>query len=75
MVSLAAREASGYAHHLKTSSLIGLRLASSMFAYCFISLFYCLLNLAFQLKLHGTYGPGAGFMVFWMINWIGTLAV
>ena len=71
MISLAAREASGYAHHLKTSSIIGLRIASSMFAYCMISLFYCLLNLAFHLDVTRKFGAG-GFMVFWMVNWIGT---
>ena len=74
MISLAAREASGYAHHLKTSSIIGLRIASSLFAYCMISLFYCLLNLAFHLDVTRKFGA-AGFMVFWMVNWIGTLAV
>ncbi|KAH6910148.1 hypothetical protein BKA70DRAFT_1560776 [Coprinopsis sp. MPI-PUGE-AT-0042] len=75
MISLAAREASGYAHHLKTSSIIALRLASSVFAYCMISLFYCLLNLAFHLDVGRKFGSGAGFMIFWMVNWIGTLAV
>ncbi|KAJ2917965.1 hypothetical protein MD484_g2461, partial [Candolleomyces efflorescens] len=74
MIAQGAREASGYHKTLSTKGLIFLRLGSSFFAYFLISLFYCLLNLAFKLDVTRKFGH-AGFMVFWMVNYVGMLAV
>ncbi|KAJ2922000.1 hypothetical protein H1R20_g15095, partial [Candolleomyces eurysporus] len=74
MIAQNAREASGYHKTLSTKSLIILRLSSSSFAYFMISLFYSLMNLAFQLDVTRKFGRG-GFMVFWMVNYVGMLAV
>ncbi|THV04749.1 hypothetical protein K435DRAFT_714295 [Dendrothele bispora CBS 962.96] len=73
-VSLSARQTSGLEQHLTTGSLIRLRLASSFVAYFFIALFYSLLSKAFQVDFSRKFGPG-GFVLFWMLNWIGMLAV
>ncbi|KAJ2917989.1 hypothetical protein MD484_g2447, partial [Candolleomyces efflorescens] len=74
MIAQNAREASGYHKTLSTKNLIILRLSSSTFAYFMISLFYSLMNLAFKLDVTRKFGRG-GFMVFWMVNYIGMLAV
>ncbi|KAJ2923986.1 hypothetical protein H1R20_g13109, partial [Candolleomyces eurysporus] len=74
MIAQGAREASGYQKTLSTKGLIILRLCSAFFAYFVISLFYCLLNLAFKLDVNRKFGHG-GFMVFWMVNYVGMLAV
>ncbi|KAJ2917992.1 hypothetical protein MD484_g2452, partial [Candolleomyces efflorescens] len=74
MIAQTAREASGYHKTLSTKNLILLRFSSSTFAYFLISLFYSLMNLAFQLDVTRKYGRG-GFMVFWVVNYIGMLAV
>ncbi|KAJ2921996.1 hypothetical protein H1R20_g15099, partial [Candolleomyces eurysporus] len=74
MIAQNAREASGYQKTLSTRNLIILRLSSSSFAYLMISLFYSLMNLAFQLDVTRKFGNG-GFMVFWMVNYVGMLAV
>ncbi|PPR02814.1 hypothetical protein CVT26_009600 [Gymnopilus dilepis] len=73
MVGLSAREASGYDRNLHTRSLIVLRLISSFAAYFFISLFYALLSVAFQLPMDHRFGH-AGFVLFWMLNYAGMLA-
>ncbi|KAG2018543.1 hypothetical protein CC2G_007972 [Coprinopsis cinerea AmutBmut pab1-1] len=73
MTALGAREASQYQHTLSTPRLILLRLASAFGAFFFVSLMYCLLNLAFQIDLNRKYGHG-GFMVFWMVNFVGMLS-
>ncbi|KAF8153410.1 hypothetical protein B0H34DRAFT_104331 [Crassisporium funariophilum] len=74
MIGHAAREASGLDKSLSTQSLITLRLISSFSAYFIISLFYSLLNVAFQIDLTRRFGH-AGFMVFWMVNYAGMLSV
>ncbi|KAF9523175.1 hypothetical protein CPB83DRAFT_775875 [Crepidotus variabilis] len=73
-MALGARQASGLERLLPMRKLVMLRLGSSFLAYLIISLFYCLLSLAFQLKLHKTFGS-AGFLVFWMLNFVGILAL
>ncbi|KAK7462780.1 hypothetical protein VKT23_007364 [Stygiomarasmius scandens] len=73
-VSLSARQVSGLEQHLSTGALIRLRLISTILAYFFISLFYSLLSKAFQVDFSRKFGEG-GFVVFWMLNWVGMLAV
>ncbi|KAH9474354.1 Nitrosoguanidine resistance protein SNG1, partial [Psilocybe cubensis] len=70
MITNAAREGSGLDKTLPTRSLIILRLFSSFAGYLFISLFYCLLSVAFQLPLSRN-----GFLVFWMLNYCSMLSV
>ncbi|PPR06512.1 hypothetical protein CVT24_002626 [Panaeolus cyanescens] len=74
MIAHGAREASGINRMLGCGSLIRVRLVSCLVGYFFLSFFYSLLNLAFKLDLTRRYGHG-GFLVFWMLNWIGMLAV
>ncbi|KAJ7137580.1 hypothetical protein C8R43DRAFT_1072257 [Mycena crocata] len=73
MVGSGARLASGYEARLTLGSLITLRLVTSFIAYFFLSLFYTLLSRAFQLPFDRRFGA-AGFVIFWMLNWIGMLA-
>ncbi|PBK60880.1 hypothetical protein ARMSODRAFT_897433 [Armillaria solidipes] len=70
----AARELSGLEKALTTGSLIRVRIASSFVAYFTLSLFYSLLSRAFQVNFSRVLGP-AGFLVFWMANFVGMLAV
>ncbi|TFK35230.1 hypothetical protein BDQ12DRAFT_688429 [Crucibulum laeve] len=74
MISTAARETSQLQTLLTTRSLIILRFGSSFLAYFVLSLFYCLLSVAFQLPLTRKFGH-AGFVVFWMLNYAGMLSV
>ncbi|KAJ7453213.1 hypothetical protein FB451DRAFT_673327 [Mycena latifolia] len=73
MVSAGARQASGLEQRLALGSLVRVRLATSVAAYFFIALFYTLLSRAFQLPFDRRFGS-AGFVIFWMLNWIGMLA-
>lgn len=50
------------------------RWISAHVAYFVISLFYCLVSLAFQVDTSVTFGK-SGFLVFWMINFLGMSAV
>ncbi|KAG5641496.1 hypothetical protein DXG03_005093, partial [Asterophora parasitica] len=74
MISTAAREESGLGRTLTLRSIILTRFASSFGGYFFVSLFYALLSLAFQLDFTRKFGHG-GFVVFWMLNWAGMLSV
>ncbi|KAL0572822.1 hypothetical protein V5O48_009150 [Marasmius crinis-equi] len=74
MIGVSARDVSGLEKHLTTGSLIRLRMASVFTAYFFLSLFYSLLSKAFQVDFSRKFGTG-GFVVFWMLNYIGMLAV
>lgn len=74
MIAFGAREASGYDKTLSTKNLIILRLSSSLISYFFVSLFYCLLNLAFSIDVTRKFGR-PGFLVFWMVNYVGMVAV
>ncbi|KAF8878034.1 hypothetical protein CPB84DRAFT_1794502 [Gymnopilus junonius] len=69
-----ARHVSGLNNLLSLRSLIIVRLVSSMTGYFFLSFFYSLLNVAFKLNLSRKYGH-AGFVIFWMLNWMGMLSV
>ncbi|KAF8907987.1 hypothetical protein CPB85DRAFT_1414965 [Mucidula mucida] len=73
-IGLAAREASGIEKKLTTASLIRVRLTSVFVAYFFISLFYSLLSLAFQVDFSRKFGH-SGFLIFWMVNFVGMLSV
>ncbi|KAK7204772.1 hypothetical protein BZA70DRAFT_267977 [Myxozyma melibiosi] len=59
---------------LKRSHLIFYRYLSSWVAYFFLSLFYSLVSLAFQMDFTRTFGR-AGFVIFWMTNYLGMLSV
>jgi len=74
MIGTGAREASGFEKTLPTRSLIALRLVSSFGAYFVVSLFYCLLSVAFQLNMTRKFGHG-GFVILWMLNYVNMLAV
>ncbi|KAJ4473150.1 hypothetical protein J3R30DRAFT_3296823 [Lentinula aciculospora] len=73
-IGLSARLTSGLETHLTTVSIIRLRLVSSFMTYFFLSLFYSLLSRAFQVDFSRKFGS-AGFVLFWMLNWAGMLAV
>ncbi|KAF5369050.1 hypothetical protein D9758_002945 [Tetrapyrgos nigripes] len=73
-IALSARQVSGIEQHLTTGSLIKVRLATTIAAYFVISLFYSLLSKAFQVDFSRKFGAG-GFVIFWMLNFIGMLAV
>ncbi|KAF9045977.1 hypothetical protein BDZ89DRAFT_1184961 [Hymenopellis radicata] len=73
-IGLAAREESGIEKKLTTASLVRVRLVSVFIAYFFISLFYSLLSLAFQVDFSRKFGQ-SGFLVFWMLNFLGMLSV
>ncbi|KAL0945267.1 hypothetical protein HGRIS_000778 [Hohenbuehelia grisea] len=74
MIGNGAREAAGLERILSTGSLIKLRLATVFIVYFFLSFFYSLLSLAFQVPFDRKFGPG-GFVLFWMLNWSGMLSV
>ncbi|KAG6835079.1 hypothetical protein H0H93_005040 [Arthromyces matolae] len=91
MIAYGAREASGLNRVLTLRSLIFTRYASSFAAYFIVSvglhpcklplflssiiqLFYSLVSLAFQINFSIKFGRG-GFVVFWMLNWMGMLSV
>ncbi|KAF8073458.1 hypothetical protein FPV67DRAFT_1736907, partial [Lyophyllum atratum] len=74
MICSAAREAAGLNRNLALRSLIITRYVSSFGAYFVVSLFYAMLSLAFQLDFSRKFGHG-GFIIFWMLNWVGMLAV
>ncbi|KAJ7496557.1 hypothetical protein FB451DRAFT_1074570 [Mycena latifolia] len=73
LVSAGARQASGLEQRLTLGSLIGVRLGTSFVAYLFVALFYTLLSFAFHLPFDRRFGQ-AGFVIFWILNWIGMLA-
>ncbi|KAJ6631325.1 hypothetical protein B0H10DRAFT_1772417, partial [Mycena sp. CBHHK59/15] len=73
LISNGARQTSGIERHLALGSLVRVRLATSFAAYFFIALFYTILGRAFQLPFNRRFGE-AGFVIFWMFNWIGMLA-
>jgi len=74
VIALGAHEASKLNRILRLRALITVHLVSSITGYFFLSLFYSLLSVAFQIKLSIKYGHG-GFMVFWMLNWVSMLLV
>ncbi|KAG6812721.1 hypothetical protein H0H92_001082 [Tricholoma furcatifolium] len=74
MILNGAREVSGLNRNLSLRSLIVTRFASSIGAYFIISLFYALLSVAFQVPFSRKFGH-SGFLVFWMLNWVGMMAV
>ncbi|KAJ7198449.1 hypothetical protein GGX14DRAFT_181124 [Mycena pura] len=73
LVSNAARVASGLEQRLTLGSLIWVRLLTAIGAYFFVALFYALLSCAFRLPLGRRFGK-AGFVIFWMLNWVGMAA-
>ncbi|KAG6909241.1 hypothetical protein DXG01_001423 [Tephrocybe rancida] len=74
MICNGARDAASLNRNLSLRSLIVTRFVSSFGAYFFVSLFYALVSLAFQLDFSRKFGH-SGFLVFWMLNWIGMLSV
>ncbi|KAF8802870.1 hypothetical protein BYT27DRAFT_7145655 [Phlegmacium glaucopus] len=74
VVGFNARMASGLEKSLSTSSLIAVRFVSVFGSFFAVSLFYSLLSVAFQLELTNRFGH-AGFIIFWMLNFCGMLAV
>ncbi|KAL1751377.1 hypothetical protein FB107DRAFT_278701 [Schizophyllum commune] len=74
MIASGARDASGLERKLTTISLIHVRMITSFVAYFVLSLFYSLLSLAFQVPFDRKYDH-AGFVIFWMVNYVGMLAL
>ncbi|KAF9043608.1 hypothetical protein BDZ89DRAFT_943616 [Hymenopellis radicata] len=74
MIGNGARVASGFQNTLTTRSLITLRIVSIAVAYFVLSLFYSLLNRAFQVDFSRKFGH-SGFLVFWMLSYVGMLAI
>jgi len=74
MTAFMTREVTGLNKRIPVSSIVMLRLSCCAVAYFVLSLFYSLLNLAFKLDLSRKFGAG-GFFVFWMINYLGMLAM
>ncbi|KAJ7929153.1 hypothetical protein B0H13DRAFT_2652668 [Mycena leptocephala] len=72
LISTAARMTSGLEQRLTLGSLIRLRVATPFVAYFFIALCYTLLSLAFGLPFGRRFGR-AGFLVFWMLNYLNML--
>ncbi|KAK9376494.1 uncharacterized protein V1513DRAFT_249331 [Lipomyces chichibuensis] len=62
------------APQLKRVHYILYRMAATWIAYFFLSLFYSLISLAFQIDFTRAFGR-AGFVIYWMINWLGMAAV
>ncbi|KAK0185364.1 hypothetical protein F5146DRAFT_1124883, partial [Armillaria mellea] len=81
MIGVSAREVSGLQDKLTTGSLIRVRLTLVFIAYFMISLFYSLLSQAFQVDFSHKYAltmfwfGNAGFVIFWMLNFVGMLCV
>ncbi|KAJ6497374.1 hypothetical protein C8R45DRAFT_822927 [Mycena sanguinolenta] len=73
LLSNGARMYTGLDQRLSLGSLISVRLITCFVGYFFVALFYTLLSLAFKLPFDTRYGK-AGFVLFWMLNWIGMLA-
>ncbi|KAF4596975.1 hypothetical protein EYR40_007425 [Pleurotus pulmonarius] len=74
MTASAARQMSGLETILTYGSLVRLRIATTFMIYFILSLFYSLLSKAFQLPFDRKFG-NAGFLVFWMLNLFGMLAL
>ncbi|KAJ6593148.1 hypothetical protein B0H19DRAFT_1089196 [Mycena capillaripes] len=73
LLSNGARLASGLERRLTLGSLIRVRLITCFVACFFVTLFYTLLSRGFHLPFDRRFG-NAGFVLFWMINWMGMLA-
>ncbi|KAG5644036.1 hypothetical protein DXG03_009188 [Asterophora parasitica] len=74
MICYGAREHSGINRNLTLRSLIITRYVTYFVAIFFVALFYSLLTLAFRLDFTRKFGH-RGFLIFWMVNWAGMLAV
>jgi len=74
ILSTVARLSTGLQMKLTTSSLLKIRLAVPAFGYFWFSLWYTLVNRAFQVPFNNSLGS-AGFVVFWALNYITYLAV
>ncbi|KAI0065678.1 hypothetical protein BV25DRAFT_1821336 [Artomyces pyxidatus] len=75
MVNYSARiEATNLELRLRFRSLLAMRILIPIFLYFFISLFYALLSLAFQVPFNRTFGH-AGFVIYWMMSWFAMAAL
>ncbi|TFY61383.1 hypothetical protein EVG20_g7085 [Dentipellis fragilis] len=67
-------EASHLQDRLALGPLVVYRAFIPIIAYFFISCFYSLLSVAFQLPFDRVYGHG-GFVIYWMMSWLGMCAL
>ncbi|KAA1474307.1 hypothetical protein DENSPDRAFT_803883 [Dentipellis sp. KUC8613] len=67
-------EASHLQDRLALGPLLVYRAIIPTIAYFFISCFYSLLSVAFQLPFDRVYGHG-GFVIYWMMSWLGMCAL
>lgn len=73
LLSAVARLQSGLNKRLTTGSLLKVRLAVPAFCYFWFSLWYALIVRAYQVPLDTSVGR-AGFVVFWMLNYVSFMA-
>ena len=57
----------GLGAQLKLRSALQFRTVASLVSYLILSLWYTLINLAFQVPVEAVFGP-RGFMIYWMLN-------
>jgi hypothetical protein len=74
VLSFIARMSSGLQMKLTTASLLKVRLAVPAFFYIWFSLWYTLVNRAFEVPLSNIVGDG-GFVVFWALNYVTYMAI
>ncbi|KZT43644.1 hypothetical protein SISSUDRAFT_978122 [Sistotremastrum suecicum HHB10207 ss-3] len=74
LMNFNAREASGMNKVLRTSSLLRLRIVVPFIAYFFLSWFYSLLSLAFQVPFNRKFGH-AGFVIYWAMSYVAMCAL
>lgn len=74
MISAGGRQAAGIDANLPLRQLIVLRMATPFVIYFFLSVFYSLLSLAFKTPFNRYFGS-SGFVIFWMLQWVGMLAL
>lgn len=74
LLSAIAHLSTGMQIKLSTASLLKLRLVIPVFCYFWFSLWYTLVVRAYQIPLTASVGR-AGFVVFWMLNYLTFLAV
>ena len=63
-----------FENKLRLTQLLALRILTPFVTYFFLSAFYAMLTLAFQAPFSRYYGH-AGFVIYWMLSWVGMLAL
>ncbi|EIM83021.1 uncharacterized protein STEHIDRAFT_124335 [Stereum hirsutum FP-91666 SS1] len=69
-----ARQATGLEYRLTTRSLVLTRIAVPITMYFYLSAFFSMLSLAFQVPFDRVFGH-SGFVIYWMLSWVGMCAL